>query len=128
MKRDYRFGPRSWVLLLLIIILTFAMLYFLKQLQSVDLFIKKNQVNQQMNTQQLESRVKTLEEVVILQSKIILELDELQPSPEKSQKVTEPKKTSSSVDSSLSMWPATVVSLMQVLKGVVNPVKVLLPY
>lgn len=128
MRKNRIIGFRSWVLLLLIIILAFLMLYFLNKLQSVDLFIKKNQITQQAKVQDIESRVKTLEEVVVLQNQLIVKLEDQQPSPVISQKEPDPKEMKEKVESDPHFWPVAVVGVLQVLKGLVNPVKVLLPY
>lgn len=128
MRKKRLIDVRSYILLFLIVFLALLMLYFLRQLQAVDLLIMKSQRNEQASVEKLESRVKTLEDVVIMQGKIIMGLEELQPSPEISKTAPDPKKTSYKVETFVDPVPITIIGAMQMLRALMNPVKRMLSY
>lgn len=123
MKRETKVEAALYIMFFLMMILALFLAKATKDLNDEQGMIKRHQKIQNETTNEMQERLTNLEEVVVLQSQIILELDKQQPFPENSQVVPEPKKQQVKQEevNLKPIWPVAIVGTLEIFRKIINP-------
>lgn len=129
LKKETRVEFMLYVMFFLMMILALLLAKATGDFNDESSMIKRHQKIQNETTNDMQERIAALEEVVVLQSNIILELDKQQPLPENSQIVQESKKAKvEQEDPGVEpFWPVMVAGTLEIFRTIVKPTHILSP-
>lgn len=129
LKKETRVEFMLYVMFVLFMVLALFLAKATRDFNDESSMIKRHQNLQNETTNDMQERITTLEEVVVLQSQIILDLNKQQPFPENSQVIPEPEKVKvEQEDPNLkSFWPVAVAGTLEIFRTIVNPMHILSP-